>query len=288
VKYGDRLLSTDVPKDKEYPLKLKGICTSFHILKNALSGGFINFAIFQLYEDKSLENALNMFVRMLLSMADSNFLSYPKLSLNYYNLLEVLSGDHIYFLSNLSIDVFIFILRTVAEGLVSVDSTISTSCCCTLDQLISFMYRKFSKQKKNKNSLEPPVSAQFLQVTETHGELFDQMLCTMLNTVIYDDLRNQWSLSRPLIGLILLRVNSFEQFRHEQIQLQQDAKRASGVTQAFVSLMDGIESNLSNKNKDKFTQNVAVFRRDISEALRSSKDQQNASSVVSASGDDMV
>ncbi|XP_075248308.1 exportin-7-A-like [Convolutriloba macropyga] len=203
------------------------------------ASGFINFAISQLYEDKSLEDALKMFVRMLLSMSASNFQQYPKLSLNYYNLLEVLSGDHIYFLANLDIDVFIFILRTVAEGLVSVDSTISTSCCCTLDQLITFMYKKFSKQKKNKNSLEPPVSAQFLQVTETHGELFDQML---------------------------------------------DEKRAAGVTQAFNSLMEGIERNLSNKNKDKFTQNVAVFRRDISEALRSSKDQNG----VAASGDDMI
>ncbi len=36
------------------------------------------------------------------------------------------------------------------------------------------------------------------------------------------------------------------------------------------SLMNGIERSLSLKNRDKFTQNIATFRRDINECLKAS------------------
>lgn len=298
--YGDRILATPVPKEKEYPMKLKGICCCFQALKNALSGNFINFAIFQLYEDKALDNSLKMFVRMLLSMSDINFLQYPKLSAIYYNLLECLAGEHIHFLANLDVSVFVFILQTIAQGLMSADSNISTSCCCTLDLIVTFMYKKISRQKKNKRrSLEPPVSDSFLQLPHTNTPLFNQMLTGMMTTVIYDELRNQWSLSRPLIGLILLQEDCFHQYRISQIQSQSEDKQVA-MTQAFNNLMDGIERNLTNKNKDRFTQNVAVFRRDIGEALKTSKDNSSvvgtaaslqnsvAGGIVANSGDDVM
>ena len=77
----------------------------------------------------------------------------------------------------------------------------------------------------------------------------------------------------------------------EQIQsYSSDQKRASGVQAAFSSLMEGVENNLSNKNKDKFTQNVAVFRRDIGEALRTTQNQSQGESVsvTHSAGDDMI
>ena len=36
------------------------------------------------------------------------------------------------------------------------------------------------------------------------------------------------------------------------------------------NLMNGVERSLSLKNRDKFTQNIATFRRDINECLKSS------------------
>jgi hypothetical protein len=39
--------------------------------------------------------------------------------------------------------------------------------------------------------------------------------------------------------------------------------------EAFVALMDGVGDSLSAKNRDLFTQNLAVFRRDISNQPKS-------------------
>lgn len=37
-----------------------------------------------------------------------------------------------------------------------------------------------------------------------HPEMIQQMLSMVLNIIIFEDCRNQWSMSRPLLGLILL------------------------------------------------------------------------------------
>ena len=62
------------PKDKLYSHRLKGIRLSFLLLKNALSGGYVNFGVFRLYNDPALENALNMFVKMVTAIESSNLL----------------------------------------------------------------------------------------------------------------------------------------------------------------------------------------------------------------------
>ena len=50
----------------------------------------------------------------------------------------------------------------------------------------------------------------FLRILEVHPEILQQMLSTVLNIIMFEDCRNQWSMSRPLLGLILLN----EDVRH--------------------------------------------------------------------------
>ena len=57
-----------------YPLKLKGISICFSMLKSALCGSYVNFGVFRLYGDDALDNALNTFVKLLLSIPQSDLL----------------------------------------------------------------------------------------------------------------------------------------------------------------------------------------------------------------------
>lgn len=66
--YGNNILNVEVPKDQIYRLKLKGISICFSMLKAALCGNYVNFAVFRLYGDDALDNALNTFVKLLLSI----------------------------------------------------------------------------------------------------------------------------------------------------------------------------------------------------------------------------
>ena len=71
---GSRILSVNVSKDQMYPLKLKGISVCFSMLKAALCGSYVNFGVFRLYGDEALDNALNTFVKLLLSIPQSDLL----------------------------------------------------------------------------------------------------------------------------------------------------------------------------------------------------------------------
>lgn len=54
--------------------KLKGISICFSMLKFALCGGYVNFGVFRFYGDVALDDALNTFVKMLLSVPQSDLL----------------------------------------------------------------------------------------------------------------------------------------------------------------------------------------------------------------------
>ena len=72
--YGSRILGVNVSKEQMYPLKLKGISICFSMLKAALCGSYVNFGVFRLYGDEALDNALNTFVKLLLSIPQSDLL----------------------------------------------------------------------------------------------------------------------------------------------------------------------------------------------------------------------
>ena len=67
---------------------------------------------------------------------------------------------------------------------------------------------------------------------------------------MYEDCRNQWSMSRPLLGLILLNEEYFGGLR-EQMVASHPPERQTAIRAAFDSLMDGIERNLLTKNRDR-------------------------------------
>ena len=86
---GNRILDVIVSKDQMYPLKLKGISICFSMLKAALCGSYVNFGVFRfvicklipqlkfmrrLYGDEALDNALNTFVKLLLSIPQTDLL----------------------------------------------------------------------------------------------------------------------------------------------------------------------------------------------------------------------
>ncbi|WAR22655.1 XPO7-like protein [Mya arenaria] len=215
-----------------------GISISFSMLRMALCGNYVNFGVFRLYGDDALDNALSMFVKLLLSISQSDLLDYPKLSQNYYGLLECLAQDHMTFISNLEPQVFLYILSTISEGLTALDTMVCTGCCATLDNIITYLFRRLTSKKKKNHPSAPQDSEAFLRILELHPEILQQ------------DCRNQWSMSRPLLGLILLNEEYFNKLRASIISSQPQDKQQT-MAQCFESLMEGIERSLLTKNRDR-------------------------------------
>lgn len=87
---------------------------------------------------------------------------------------------------------------------------VCTGCCATLDNIITYLFRCLTTKKKKGGPDSMLNSETFLRILELHPEILQQMLSTVLNIIMFEDCRNQWSMSRPLLGLILLN----EDVRH--------------------------------------------------------------------------
>lgn len=102
----------------------------------------------------------------------------------------------------------------------------------TLDNILSYIFKQksklllrepilpeiiinfFSKAQatfptKKLRQVTEPESNMFLEVTERHPEILQRILSTLLNVVMFEDCKNQWSMSRPLFVLILLYEDYF-------------------------------------------------------------------------------
>ncbi|XP_037791667.1 exportin-7-like isoform X1 [Penaeus monodon] len=145
------------------------------------------------------------------------------------------------------------------------DTMVCSGCCATLDHVVTYLY-KLLHQKSKKGTVDLESDA-LVRVMKHQPSILQQMLATVLNIIMFEDCRNQWSMSRPLLPLILLNNEYFGQLR-QQIISQQAPDKQGAMAQWFDSLMEGIEPNLLTKNRDKFTQNLSVFRRDINDSLK--------------------
>ena len=112
-------------KDDMYKRLLKGVSVCFGILKSALNGGYVNFGVFSLYNDHALDDALSAFIQLLLVLPQDDLLAYSKLSINYYTLLEAITQSHMTFLSNVQENIFVYIIRTLHDGLNALGKEIS-------------------------------------------------------------------------------------------------------------------------------------------------------------------
>lgn len=71
---GNRILSLEVPKNQEYPMRLKGISICFTILKAALCGNYVNFGVCKLYGDETLENVLDIAAKLILTIPQTDLM----------------------------------------------------------------------------------------------------------------------------------------------------------------------------------------------------------------------
>ena len=52
--------------------------------------------------------------------------------------------------------------------------------------------------------MSPSPTTPFLRILDLNPGLLQQMLSSIMNTIMFENYRNQWSMSRPLLGLVLL------------------------------------------------------------------------------------
>ncbi|GLJ18772.1 hypothetical protein SUGI_0335220 [Cryptomeria japonica] len=257
VAYGTRILSLPIPADI-YSFKYKGIAISLTILTRALAGNYVNFGVFELYGDRALADALDIALKMTLSIPLADIMAFRKLTRSYFALLEVLCNSHINVIVNLDTSTFAHIVGSLESGLKSLDVNISTQSASAVDNLAAFYFNNITVGE----TPALPAAVNLARHIAECPNLFPEILKTLFEIVLFEDCANQWSLSRPMLSLILINEQIFNDLK-AQILASQSLDQQPRLAQCFDKLMADVTRSLEARNRDKFTQNLTIFRHEF-------------------------
>ncbi|GMH42848.1 hypothetical protein BSKO_10767 [Bryopsis sp. KO-2023] len=257
--FGQRVLVQSAGGN-DYQNRYKGIWICLNILMRALAGNYVLFGVFELYGDPALNNALDISLKMALSVPLPDIIAYRKISKAYFSLLDVLCHHHIPVVAKCDRPTFSFIMTSLETGLKALEVSVSAQCATAIDNLAAYYFRHVVSAADVGN---PPGAAQALaDHVRSWPEMFPSMLQTLFETVLFEECPSMWSFSRPMLSLILISDEHFKNMKGEFIR-SQPADRQQAVANCLDKLMNGVLYNLEAKNRDKFTQNLTVVRHEF-------------------------
>ncbi|GMI27904.1 hypothetical protein TeGR_g12485 [Tetraparma gracilis] len=240
-----------VPEHEEYKKKFKGLGLALEVLNSALSGNYVCFGVFALYQDPVLENGLDVALKLVLSVPLDSILSYPKLAKSYFAFLEVVFRSHIATVLMLDTPTLMQLLNAIHEGLQSSDAPLSSSCATTIDHLSTYFFNNQGKQKQEVKQLEAHINSQ--------PSLFPSLTATLFNLLLFGSAANHWAVMRPMLSLMLASEDSFTSYK-EQLMSTQTPENKQLLSAAFAKLLEDVARSLESANRDRFTQKLTAFR----------------------------
>uniref|UniRef100_A0A7S1SV05 Exportin-7/Ran-binding protein 17 TPR repeats domain-containing protein n=1 Tax=Tetraselmis chuii TaxID=63592 RepID=A0A7S1SV05_9CHLO len=258
VIYGAHALKLGAVSDV-YGMKCKGIWICLTILMHALAGNYVNFGVFELYGDRALADALEVALKMALSIPQTDIMAYRKVGKAYFELLEVLCHNHPAVIAQCDTATFSTIVSSLEQGLKSLDVAISSKCAAAVDNLAAFYFKSVTQAEGGTPSVAAQNMAEHIRLKPNQ---FPDILRCLFEIVLFEECSNQWSLSRPMLSLILINEPLYNDIKN-QIIASQPADKQAHLDGCMQKLMTDVQCTLEPKNRDKFTQNLTMVRHDF-------------------------
>uniref|UniRef100_A0A6T6CE73 Importin N-terminal domain-containing protein n=1 Tax=Compsopogon caeruleus TaxID=31354 RepID=A0A6T6CE73_9RHOD len=258
VSYGTRVLAVIQQAESSgtkldmYSSLYKGAGVSLSVFSRSLGGNYVNFGVFGLYGDPAFSDAVAICFRLALAIPLSELMAYPKVAKSYYGLIEILCTNHPADVVRLDHAVFSHLIMTLQHGIQSLEVWMSTQCAQALDHLSEYRFKLAAKNTEDNRFVGMHV--------KQSPEMFPRCLEILFQMILSDECQNQWSLSRLLLSLILTNEDAFLSIKKSFIASQANATDQAMAKEAFDKLMKEVQPNLESKNRDRFTQNVTIFR----------------------------
>ncbi|XP_003381650.1 putative Ran-binding protein 17 [Trichinella spiralis] len=214
----------DILEQHVYEMRLKGFLLCFRMLRKLFVGQYLNFgcrcAVSKVCSNGHL-HFTNKFVCTCILIVvvqfcnefdnDACIQEYPKLAEAFY-----------------MVELQIFLLRRLLDGIGSFDTNVATCCCSSLDNFVDYLHQRLRRVQQQigwttTQTTLPAENDNCLKLVRQHPDVIQEVwkfyyiMVSILNKVLFDDSRCQWSLSRPLLGLILLQEQFFNQWKVQTI-----------------------------------------------------------------------
>ena len=217
--YGRRALASPTPTAGDiYKLKYKGMSLALSVLNSALGGNYVCFGVFALYNDPALENALDVSLKMALSIPLEQVIAYPKLSKSVFGFIELMFRNHMKTTLALESSVFMQLMNAVHEGLQASDAQISSMCANCVDHLATFHFENVGKDKPEVHNLSNHIAAQ--------PNLLSSLTATLFNLLLFGAPQNHWAVMRPMLSLMLADESSFTSYKDQLMGTQDTGNQA--------------------------------------------------------------
>lgn len=231
----------------------------FRVIARILGGGYVCFGALQLYEDPALENLYQAYFRILTSLSREEVHAYPKLRKIYFELLELFITEHLSFAPNIPKPVFMVINLILVDGTQLLgEPAISSMACKTLDHIVT----QLCLARDNQETANHSKLMHLVQLYSTHDELLSYLFSHLFSALLFGNVSNVWSYSRPLMAFIVYNRSFLVQFSQELLERQLESCKPQ-LEQALSGLLDGIGDSLESTQRDIFTQRLTALFREL-------------------------
>ncbi|KAK1442653.1 exportin 4/7-like protein [Babesia gibsoni] len=241
------------PGDSEtYKKVYKGIAACLQVLDHTLGGEYVNFGVFEVYGDATLDEVLHLAFQLCLSIPNEDLQAFSKAMQPVYSFLDLSTKLFMHQLLLLPPDNVAHLINACLDGLCSYEASTALTAASALDNFVTHVYNEHNKTVTGGG---PHPARIFL---ESNLECLRRGMVLIFNLLLSGDSNSAWSVSRPLLGLILLNQNEFSQLP-QTLSLNMSEEKKNKLQRCFASLMNGLDNTLSHQNKDTFTKNVYIF-----------------------------
>jgi len=252
--FGSRLLATPAPPNGDteiYKRRYKNMSLCLNVLNSSLGGNYVCFGVFALYNDPALDKALDVGLKMIMTVTLEDVLAYPKLSKSYYGFVEIIFRNHIKTVLALENNVLMQLMTAVHEGLQASDSSLSSLCANSIDHFATYYFENNGKEKVEIHNLNKHLNSQ--------PNLFPSLTATLFNLLLFGSPQNHWAVVKPMLSLMLASETSFTSYKEHLISTQ-TMENQQLLNDAFTKLLADVQRSLNSANRDRFTQKLTAFR----------------------------
>jgi exportin-7 len=253
-----------------YLSSIVGYTLSMKVLIRSIASGFANFGVMQLYNDPALNQAITTVIKMLFSVNLNDLLSFPKVSLHYFTLLEVLFRNH----TNLMIQlfdttIFLALLSSLSEGLQLSNQQIIGIVATTIDHLFSWEWVTIQERRPTQQDKD---ALKTLKHHMTQSKtLCYEMFTTLMNMFLFDHSEQQFTIIRPIFSLIVHDRQLLTQYQQLLIANQANDESKNRMLHDFSNLLNNVDFKDVITSRDVFSSNIADFRASVLQyAIRAS------------------
>ncbi|KAL2913002.1 hypothetical protein HK105_207457 [Polyrhizophydium stewartii] len=244
-----------IPESQYWPKVFKRISIILNLLKNILGGRYVCFGVFALYNDPVLANTLSVMFGLSRFIEARYLLARLATLQAFLGVWAVFTGEQLMLVEDLDIETFSHVLECCNAAILdlSAHSLVSSQACTIIDNIFTHVCQRHIRGKA------PDVIFARVQQTAHHCRA---LLATLFDKLVNEDPPNQWSMTRPLLPLVLLFSDFFQSYV-EQLIAEQRSQNQEAFGNAILSVMEGVTLSLETRNRDRFTTNVSHVRRRI-------------------------